>query len=175
MTKVEANTNTWYGLDQPAGSTGNSLEIRPRTSPFPDFRGWGSGGPKKAPKPDPAAPKPKVVPKPIDTQSALGVAFKKASDAMKAYVEALEAKQQIPKDIADKESKAAAAQIELSVAIANEAALMCRLKHADTLEQAILKVVEAHVGNKKVDAANEVLFRGAAMEVLNKVRTSPAR
>src|SRR5262245_7021509 len=51
-----------------------ALEIkpRPRTIPFPDFRRWGSGGPKKAPKPYPAAPKPKVVPKPIDPQSALG-------------------------------------------------------------------------------------------------------
>lgn len=132
------------------------------------------GAPKNAPKPDPAAPKPKVAPKPIDLQPALGAAFKKAIDAMKDYVKALEQKPQNANDIATKESKAVAAQIGLSVAIANEAVLTCRPEHADTLEQAILKVVEAHVGNKKVDAANEVLFRGAAKEVLNKVRKSPA-
>jgi|GEM_PF-1434972 septum formation topological specificity factor MinE len=179
MIKVEVNTNNWVGLDQSADSTGNSLEARPtkpkpRSSPFRDFQPWGSRQPTKAPKDDPAAPMPKVTPKPIDARSALGAAFKKASDAMIAYVKALESIPQNPNDIADKESKAAAAKSELSAAIANKADSMCRLKQVDTFEHAILDVVRKHVEAGKVDPANEVLFREAAKQALNHVRTSPA-
>ena len=159
-------------LDQPAGGT---LEFKPkpakRPSPFSDFAGWGSGSATKAPKPAPTVPKAKVAPKPIGGGSALGAAFKKAIDAMKHYVKALEQNPQNANDIATKESNAVAAQSELSVAIAGEVDLMCYLKQADTPKEAILKVVEAHVGNKKVDPASEVLFREAAKEALNPIRT----
>jgi hypothetical protein len=62
----------------------------------------------------------------------------------------------------------------LSAAIANKADLMCRLKQVDTFEHAILDVVRKHVEGGKVDPANEVLFREAAKQALNQVRTSPA-
>jgi hypothetical protein len=93
---------------------------------------------------------------------------------MIAYVKALESIPQNPNDIADKESKAAAAKSELSAAIANKADSMCRLKQVDTFEHAILDVVRKHVEAGKVDPANEVLFREAAKQALNHVRTSPA-
>jgi len=177
MTKVEANTNNWYGLDQPAGSTGNTLEIKPkprRPSPFADFAGWRSGAPNDSSKPAQAAPKPAAAPKPIDTSTALGAAFKKASDAMKDYVHALEQEPQDLKDIKDKEANAAKAQSELSNAITDEARLMHRHNQVDTLEHAILDIVWTHVERRKVETASEVLFRAAATKALNLVRTSPA-
>jgi hypothetical protein len=171
MTKVEANTNSWYGLDRPAGATGNNLEIQRRPSPFADFQGWGSGA---SPKATPAAPNSAVARKrAIDTRSALGAAFQKAVDAMKDYVKALEKKPQSPKDIKEKESKAAEAQSELTTAIVNEAGLRCRLRQADNPGRAIFDIVRAYVGPGMVDAAKEVLFREAAKEALNLVRTSP--
>ena len=175
MIKVDVSANNWNGLDQPAGSTGgNGLESKPtRPSPFPNFHGWGSGATTKAPKPVPAAPTPAVARKAIDTRSALRAAFKNASDAMMAHVKALESNPQIPKDIANKESKAAEAQSELTTAIVHEAGLRCRLKQADNPERAIFDIVRAYVGPGMVDAAKEVLFREAAKEALNLVRTSP--
>jgi len=175
MIKVNVNANNWNGLDQPAAATGgNGLESKPsRPSPFPNFHGWGSGAPTTAPKSVPAAPTPAVARKAIDTRSALGAAFQKASDAMVAYVKALENNPQIPKDIANKESKAAEAQSELTTAIVHEAGLRCRLKQADNPERAIFDIVRAYVGPGMVDSATEVLFREAAKEALNLVRTSP--
>jgi hypothetical protein len=175
MIKVNVNANNWNGLDQPAAATGgNGLESKPsRPSPFPNFHGWGSGAPAKAPKSVPAAPTPAVARKAIDTRSALGAAFQKASDAMVAYVKALEKNPQIPKHIANKESsKAAEAQSELATAIVNEARLRCHLKQADNPERAIFDIVKAYVGPGMVDAAKEVLFREAAKDALNFVRTS---
>jgi hypothetical protein len=92
---------------------------------------------------------------------------------MMAHVKALESNPQIPKDIANKESKAAEAQSELTTAIVHEAGLRCRLKEADNPERAIFDIVRAYAGPGKVDAAKEVLFREAAKEALNLVRTSP--
>jgi hypothetical protein len=174
----------WAG--SAAGATGNSLERKPRPkrpSPFKDFPGWGSDGPKKAPKPAPADPKPEVVPKPIDPpsavapkpidpQSAVGAAFKKASDALKVFATALGKKSPDPNEIADTESKAAAARRELSVAIAVEAVLMVGLNQAASPTQAILILVKAHAEHGKVDAADEVLFREAAKDVLKQTQTS---
>jgi hypothetical protein len=175
MIKVNVNANNWNGLDQPAGSTGgNGLESKPdRPSPFPKFHGWGSGAPTKSPKPVPAAPTPPVARKAIDTRSALGAAFKKASDAMRAHVKSLENNPQIPNDIANKQSKAAEAQSELTTAIVNEAGLRCSLKQADNPERAIFDIVRTYVGPGMVDAAKEVLFREAAKQALNLVRTDP--
>jgi hypothetical protein len=175
MIKVDVNGNNWNGLDQPTGSIGgNGLESKPaRPSPFPNFHGWGSGAPTKAPKPVPAAPTPAVARKAIDTRSALGAAFKNASDAVMAYVKALESNPQIPEDIANKESKAAEAQRELTTAIVLEAGLRCRLKQADNPERAIFDIVRDYVGPGIVDAAKEVLFREAAKEALNLARKIP--
>jgi hypothetical protein len=178
MIKVNVNANNWNGLDQPAAATGgNGLESkpsRPRPSPFPNFHGWGSGAPNKAPKSVPAAPTPSVARKAIDTRSALGTAFKKASDAMVDYVKALENEPQIPEDITNKESKAAEAQSELVTAIVNEADLRRRLNQADNPEHAILDIVRAYVGPGMVDAAREVLFREAAKQALQQVQKNPA-
>jgi hypothetical protein len=80
MIKVEVNTNNWVGLDQSAGSTGNSLEARPtkpRSSPFRDFQPWGSRQPTKAPKDDPAAPKLKVTPKRLTPAQPLALPSKR--------------------------------------------------------------------------------------------------
>lgn len=145
----------------------------PDLAPSRNSMDGGSGEPTKAPKPVPAAPTPAVTRKAIDTRSALGAAFKKASDAMMAYVKALENNPQIPNDIANKKSKAAEAQSELTTAIVNEAGLRCRLKQADNPERAIFDIVRTYVGPGMVDAAKEVLFREAAKQALNLVRTDP--
>ena len=96
---------------------------------------------------------------------------------MKDHVRALE-RNPIPDDIKDRQSKAAEAQKELSIAIAHEADLMCRLEQAHTPEEAILKIVRTYVGRThegtgKVDTAS-VLFREAAKQALQQVQTNPA-
>jgi hypothetical protein len=96
---------------------------------------------------------------------------------MKDHVRALE-RNPIPHDIEKRESNAAVAQRELSIAIAHEAELMCRLEQAHTPEEAILKIVSTYVGRtyegtRKVDTASEVLFREAAKQALGLVRTTP--